>query len=628
MANKPIIQVPVDDAQFREFYEMFQEFQGRLDSIPEDWKRIDDAARKAEHAMTDIAGTTDESRKALMVAAIQANAIAHAMEDAVKAGRNFAKTSKEGSDSMSKIEKSAQGVAKSIFSIGGYLLKLGALGAGIAGLGGLFGSIGLRELAHGAVDTQNTARGIGVTPGELTAFRQDFGVYGFNEGILQRMADAQADTSKRVYLSMATKRSLEDVASADPSNLAIDALRNAGEWWKNTPPEQRTAQLFNATGAPQAGISLNDARLAAASLERFPQATKDFESDARKYNTTDSTGDGWRSFIRQLSDAGNTIQTDLTNRLVTLGPPLEAFISTLTVDAKQLINEVLTPENLDKMTKGIGEFVNYLSSADFRTGIKTFADGVKRIADDVAILADGLDRVAGLFKKMGVDNQPGDQQQIGNGLVDFGKDIAKGDFSKAWWDLNTPLPGAGKGAGKPEQSATPLDRLAGALQKVTGEPAYFREMERKAGLPEGLLYSQEMVESRGDVGAISPKGAMGPFQFMKDTAKQYGLADPFNLHDSADAASRMMGDMMKRYKGDVRKALAAYNWGMGNAKHPALDAAIAAHGDQWEQYAPRETRDYISKITAALAKQKLDVKVHVTNSTSAKVAVQANAAGM
>jgi soluble lytic murein transglycosylase-like protein len=161
------------------------------------------------------------------------------------------------------------------------------------------------------------------------------------------------------------------------------------------------------------------------------------------------------------------------------------------------------------------------------------------------------------------------------------------------------------------------------VQRMGGEPAYFSQMEKTRNLPAGLLYAQEMVESHGDINAVSPRGAQGPFQMMPATSKQYGLADPFNLHDSADAASRMMGDLMKRYGGDIRKALAAYNWGQRN-----LDKDIAAHGSQWEGYAPRETRDYINKITAALAKQKVEVNVKVTNSTASRVAVQANAAGM
>jgi hypothetical protein len=51
--------------------------------------------------------------------------------------------------------------------------------------------------------------------------------------------------------------------------------------------------------------------------------------------------------------------------------------------------------------------------------------------------------------------------------------------------------------------------------------------------------------------------------------------------------------MLKRYAGDVPKALAAYNWGEGN-----VDKAIKAKGADWLTIAPAETQAYVQKITA------------------------------
>lgn len=43
--------------------------------------------------------------------------------------------------------------------------------------------------------------------------------------------------------------------------------------------------------------------------------------------------------------------------------------------------------------------------------------------------------------------------------------------------------------------------------------------------------------------------------------------------------------------GDIRKGVAAYNWGIGNMKK-----AIMKYGDNWEQYAPAETKKYLKKV--------------------------------
>jgi hypothetical protein len=137
----------------------------------------------------------------------------------------------------------------------------------------------------------------------------------------------------------------------------------------------------------------------------------------------------------------------------------------------------------------------------------------------------------------------------------------------------------------------------------------------------GIIDSQYSIESSRGKHTLSPKGALGPMQFMPATWKEWGHGDVNNLADSQDAARRYDAFLLKRYGGDVKKALAAYNWGMGN-----LDKDIAKNGQNWESHAPQETRDYISKITQLMLKQGQNVNINITNSTAAKVATSMNAA--
>lgn len=53
------------------------------------------------------------------------------------------------------------------------------------------------------------------------------------------------------------------------------------------------------------------------------------------------------------------------------------------------------------------------------------------------------------------------------------------------------------------------------------------------------------VESKLDPKAVSPTGAKGLFQFTSGTAKQYGLAKPFDPKANADAAARLYLDNQK-----------------------------------------------------------------------------------
>ncbi len=116
----------------------------------------------------------------------------------------------------------------------------------------------------------------------------------------------------------------------------------------------------------------------------------------------------------------------------------------------------------------------------------------------------------------------------------------------------------------------------------------FARLEKDHGLPGGLLDAVWATESSRGKRMVSPAGARGHFQFMPATAKQYGLADPDNLEQSAAAAARMFADLSRKYSGDLPKVLAGYNWGMGNVDRKGLDKA------------PAETRNYIEKVSTGM----------------------------
>lgn len=125
------------------------------------------------------------------------------------------------------------------------------------------------------------------------------------------------------------------------------------------------------------------------------------------------------------------------------------------------------------------------------------------------------------------------------------------------------------------------------LQAMTGE---FGELEGKYGLPAGLLPSVAATESGGDPYAESKAGAKGLFQFMPGTAKDMGLKgrDVYDPHKSAEAAAKYLRWLMDATGGDLEKALASYNWGLGNVQKKGMDNL------------PSETRNYVPKVMAGM----------------------------
>ncbi|MGP2734001.1 lytic transglycosylase domain-containing protein [Serratia bockelmannii] len=125
----------------------------------------------------------------------------------------------------------------------------------------------------------------------------------------------------------------------------------------------------------------------------------------------------------------------------------------------------------------------------------------------------------------------------------------------------------------------------------TPEQQHLSQLESQYNLPPGLLDKVWDTESSRGVKLLSPKGAEGPFQFMPPTGRDYGLntrSDRMDFYKSSDAAARYLSDQLKRFGGDVRKAVASYNWGPNRVDRLGLDRA------------PWETRDYLQKIMPGL----------------------------
>jgi hypothetical protein len=95
--------------------------------------------------------------------------------------------------------------------------------------------------------------------------------------------------------------------------------------------------------------------------------------------------------------------------------------------------------------------------------------------------------------------------------------------------------------------------------------AHIEQALRDADLPEDLVWLSA-IESGFNPQAISPKGAVGLFQFMPETASRYGLLQSAQIDErrsitrSTAAAIAYLRDLYARY-GRWDLALAAYNYG-------------------------------------------------------------------
>ncbi len=111
---------------------------------------------------------------------------------------------------------------------------------------------------------------------------------------------------------------------------------------------------------------------------------------------------------------------------------------------------------------------------------------------------------------------------------------------------------------------------------------------KRQSLSPQLLRAVMRQESGFKPCAVSVKGAQGLMQLMPATAARLHVADPFDPEQNVQAGAAFLKQLVRKYNGDLRLALVAYNAGASRADQ--LDPA---------EY-PAETQGYLANIFAEL----------------------------
>ncbi len=152
---------------------------------------------------------------------------------------------------------------------------------------------------------------------------------------------------------------------------------------------------------------------------------------------------------------------------------------------------------------------------------------------------------------------------------------------------------------RPMSIADVAARLKSMSTGDTADPYGWRQMARSTGesvigAGYGAIFERQIQQESGFAPDVvfglrkSSAGAEGIAQLMPQYYPNVARSDP---QAALLAGARSMEHYLSAWDGDVRKALASYNAGLGKVRQ-----LVGAHGDRWESALPMETRQYLAAI--------------------------------
>lgn len=612
MALRAVVKLDVDDSDFNKFVANFDRYKAELASTPDIWK---DVGYNIQTTMTGLVEGMEDASAASEAVVVATSVVAVESEKASKSTRaqsteleKIAKQNAKVTTETNKQAKSWHDMARDAGAFAGKvvdatrsLLRWGELTGLISGVMGLGGLWGIDRLAISAGGQRKEALGLGATPGEVAAFKTNFGRILDPEAFLSNVNRGINDVTSPQFLAMR-------IAGAHPENQtdAATAALDTIQALKKRVDALPSGALFGAAAHAQQLDQLMPLeelrRLRNTPQGELDEYTRHARADTGPLGMSDRVAKAWQDLQVQLHRAGQEIELSFINGLVKLAPQIEHLSDSFVKLVDTVLGNKSVKSWIDSLAEGIKWLAEYMGTPAFREDVDHFVTAVGDLAgkvvhfvESVAHIIEALDNGAGWIetitgKKDGANGPLGDNEGSPGSPAwrrahpEHGGPLAPWDLSP--YEPNNPIP--------TPDSGSRWDYLKPWKWGIHKES--YNPMEDMHGLPRGLLESVENAESGGNPYAISSAGAVGAFQFTRAAWDQYGRGgNPLNEQDSAFAAARYYKDLLSEFHGDIAKAAAGYNWGPANVEHD-----IATYGDRWRQHLPAETQGYVSRVTSGV----------------------------
>jgi hypothetical protein len=640
-----VFSVDVDDSRFKEFVALFQSHQAQVRQMKDLWSQVGTAAGKAAEASEEAAEATasaassadtlDKRFRAAVVnmegaqeategvaaasataaemwqiAATQASLLLQGMEKVEKAVESIGDRTKDTADNLERsvkpslelgegLRKGASGamaIAGSIAEATRDLAKWATFSLGAGLVGGGAGLFGLDALAGSIGQSRYSAQGLGITIGEQKAFDLNFGSRLVGSGFLQGVQNLQTNLGNQ-WMFGAMGLPQGEAENDDTAQLGVAIIKRAHALWqqfRGAPPAELQT-LLQTHGLAGVMDVPTWRRIGQASDAQLAAYEKQYAQDAQATNISDPTAQIWQNFGIQLKRAWAEIESDIATGL----KPLMGPLSDLSQDVAKSVAIFIQNPNLGKWIDEAGaaleRFATYLGTPKFEQDVEDFAADIAQLADSIARAL----RYLGLIpasSSQGTGSVPDTAVYGGHGAAPGG--YAGGRPAGM---LSSGLPIEGDAADPRLPAATTAYGVlgnAGIGSYSFGTSYDFRGMQQHYGLPASLWSAVALQESGGRAhppdSVVKGQHYQGMFQMGAAMQQQYGVTNPYDPDQEANAFGMVMINYLNQYH-DIRKALAAYNWGP-----QALQNDIDQYGSDWLAHAPAQTQQYIASVIPQL----------------------------
>lgn len=593
MATKSVIAIDINDESFKDFISLWSKYQDELKGQGTLWGQTGEA-------ISDNVSRIDDMAKAL---AKQAQVEKQARDAEKKRQREQEQYDQRRLRVIRQTATAAKETAEKVTAITTGLLKWTAIGGIFAGvLGGIGSFFGMADLARSVGDQRKQATGLGISVSQLQAAKVGFSTeLDSPQAALQALAQARTDPSKGwMFAGMGVN------PNQDPAKMLEQARENMRKLARAT-DIRLLDSVMHARGFDEF-FSKADIMRARGESDQEARDQRAYRAKlAREPGFDDATAKKYQDVSQSLDAAKMSIERTLVVGLEPLAEVMPDIVSTFAALVHELGPDI--KELAKDLSTWLADLTHHMHQGEFKEKVEQFVtevaamthaifvvtDYLMKFADFIHMLTNPSEWLADKFKnKLGAayrpDQTPAEQADSRQKAID----VLKADPV-----IGTVMKGA-EAAGK---------AIGGAAQQIA------------PGL-DALLSGVEWQESRNNPNAIGPMTrygrAKGAFQFTDATAKQWGVQNVFDEKQAREGAGRYLTHLLQEFGGDVRKALAAYNWGPGH---------IRKYGDDWEAHAPHETRDYVAKILGHIGQRVANAapqsKVRVDDRTGGSVNISA-----